>query len=130
MVSKKIIKAISLPIAVLIAHAILFINKTYDSHPWVDIPMHFARGLAAAFMVYCLLKIAEDKKILKTNNPLKFLFVISMVSLIAVGWEFMEFISDLLISSNFQKGIADTMGDLFIGLLGALVGYLLGKRFE
>ena len=129
MTARKILRAVSLPIAVLIVHAIAFANNAYVSHPWIDIPMHFAGGLAAAFMVYCLLRIAENKNKLKTTIYLKFLFVISIVSLIAVGWEFMEFTFDSLISSNFQMGIADTTGDLFMGLLGAPVGYLLGKIF-
>ncbi len=125
----KIKKAFSLPAAVLIIHFIMLLTGVYYLYGWADIPMHFAGGFAAAFAVYSLLKIAEGKGMLKINAQLHFLFVISLVSLIAVGWEFMEFLIDMTGILLSQLSVADTMKDLFMGLLGAPFGYLLGKKF-
>ena len=129
MTTNRILKSFFLPVAVLIIHAILLITGVYYLYGEVDIPMHFLGGAAAAFMTYSLLKIAEDKDLLKTAKSLHFLFVISLVALIAIGWEFFEFIIDMTGLLTAQLSIADTMGDLLMGLLGVPFGYLLGKKF-
>lgn len=123
----KILKAFLPIIAVLIIHAVIILSGTYYSHPLIDIPMHFLGGFAVASMFVSLLKIAEDKKILKINKPLRFLFVISFVVLIAVGWEFFEYLLEASLNFKSQLSIADTMGDLLFGLLGAIASYCIKR---
>ena len=129
MIGKKIIKALIAPVIVLAVHIIILQTEIYDIYKWLDSPMHFAGGLAVAITAYSLLSIAEEKKILKINNPLKFLFVISLVALIAVFWEFYEFLTEYFALGILQLGVADTMKDLFLGLVGASFGYLLCDKF-
>ena len=41
----------------------------------------------------------------------------------AVLWEFAEFIFDNVFYLSIQRSLEDTLGDLFFGLLGGVVGF-------
>lgn len=132
MVSKRFIKAFIAPALVFIIHLIFDKTQLYLTYEWLDIPMHLAGGFAIALMISSLLKIAEDKKMLKINNPLRFLFIISFVALIAIFWEFYEFILDYINATipNQELRFTDTIKDFFFGLIGAIFGYLFSRKAQ
>jgi hypothetical protein len=44
-------------------------------------------------------------------------------------WEILEFAVDQLLNTNMQPSATDTMLDLIVGLIGALVSALSGYRY-
>ncbi len=127
---KKIIRALTAPAIVFIFHVIILYNGVYDKIPNIDIIMHFAGGASIALMFSFLLNIAENKELISIPKSLRFLFVVSFVALIATFWEFLEFALDIAINFKSQLSIADTMGDLLMGLLGAIAGYTIAKYIK
>lgn len=97
----------------------------YFLYPNFDIPMHLLGGVTMAMTGLSLLTIAEDQKwLLLKKNPvfLRILLVVFFVALMAVLWEFHEFLMDHFLGTHMQPSTFDTMKDLFLGLFGALIG--------
>ena len=129
MAHKEYIKAFIPPLIVLIIHFIIFSFKTYTLIPWIDIPMHIVGGSAISFTFYNLLEIARNKKlIIVIHKLIHFIFVIALVALAAIFWEFGEYIIDITLNLNFQEGIVDTMSDLLFGLLGGSITYFIIQK--
>ncbi len=127
MSKSKIIKAFYFPALVLLIHLVLVPLKTYTLLPWFDIPMHFLGGFAVALTSLSLLKLAKENNLIKLNSKIQPLIILSSVSLIATLWELFEFAIDHLTNFQAQLGLADTMLDLLMGLIGA-ISLILIKR--
>lgn len=91
----------------------------YAVFPWFDIPMHTLGGAAIGVL------FLESYRILREENrvaplPLWVAVVcgIGIVVLFAVLWEFFEFGVDTFFRTRMQPGVADTMLDLCLGMLG------------
>jgi len=61
------------------------------------------------------------------------LFVLGFAMLIAVAWEFHEYIIDETIGkwngwAKTQISLSDTMGDLFLGGVGALMAFSMFRK--
>ena len=127
----EILKIFSPAIAILITHTYLDINDIYQAVRWIDIPMHFLGGIAIGISYFLFLRFLQRNNYLGSmHNLVFFVFVISLVSLTALGWEFFEFFLDLLYPmkeglGTSQPTVQDTMTDLLIGLTGGFIGYLL-----
>lgn len=113
------------PILILIIHFILSFNKAYFYINWIDMPMHFFGG-ASIGITYSLLliKMQQDNYLAKLDKIMMLVFIISMIGLTAVLWEFLEFGSDQIFGTTMQPSIRDTMMDLFLGLLGGTLSSL------
>ena len=119
----RIVKFFIFPIIVLALHVLIVPLNFYVLHPWIDIPMHFLGGLSVCLSYLALLKEARKERHLGEMKKLfLFVFIISMVALTAVLWEFFEFSGDFIFKTQAQGGLADTMGDLFFGLIGGVIG--------
>jgi hypothetical protein len=120
------------PLLVFTIHLFLSgVVHVYDMWPPFDIPMHFAGGLAIAlFVSRCFQTLPrEDVRIRKSRVVLLELVLIgSLTATAAVCWEFMEFTGDRLFGSNVQLGLANTMQDMAMGILGAMVVMLVRSR--
>jgi hypothetical protein len=117
----------------LFTYACLFLgemNKFYIKFWWWDIMLHsFSAviiGLLGFSVVYFLNSEAEHSNL----SPLFVaIFGFSFSIMIGVLWEIFEFLADYFLGFNMQKsGVVDTMTDLIVNGLGALVvscwGYL------
>jgi len=126
---KQIAKAFIPPVLVLVIHLVAIATlNVYMFYPWFDIPMHFLGGLAVALTYATIMKQLQKEKYIGKIPPLAFfIFLISLVALTAVLWEFLEFITDQTIAINYQLGLKDTMGDLFLGLIGGIAGYFIKR---
>ncbi len=106
----------------------------YETHPNIDIPLHLAGGFAAAMLAIAVHDDFKHKhKIGRTPRWYDLLFTLGFVSLIAIVWEFHEFIIDRSIVLNYahavtQLSVADTIGDFLNGLIGATVGFFIFGR--
>ena len=96
----------------------------YILYPWLDMPTHFAGGMAFSFFVITALECAE-RYIGNTPTIVRSLTAIGLTACMAVIWEFLEFVSDQFLSSHLNLGVQDTLSDLFFGLAGACVTVLI-----
>lgn len=81
--------------------------------------MHFIGGASIAVSAALLWRYKYGS--LKTawiNRGFIFFWIIGIVSLTAIVWEFYEFISDYFFHTEWQFGSADMVGDMFFGLIG------------
>ena len=98
----------------------------------VDMLSHFLGGLSIAYSAYVGLSLLEKNGwITIKKNILRAVIIVGAVMTFAVLWEFYEFIYDMLFwGAPMQPSVADTIKDLDMGLIGALVFVYLkiGKR--
>ena len=111
------------PILVFSIHAVgTQIFHVYDAWPHADIPMHFAGGLSIGFFVsQCFRALPRD--IVRSSRivVLELILVVSLTATAAMVWEFAEFTLDRVAGSNVQVSLPNTIQDMALGLLGALV---------
>jgi VanZ family protein len=113
----------------------------YEIFPWWDTLLHFASGIILGILGFALVYfINKDRNVSLRLNPFficafSFTFVVTM----GVFWEIFEFSVDQFLGMNMQKwqggirlGLIDTMTDLIIDTLGALivaaVGYIYMRK--
>jgi hypothetical protein len=88
-----------------------------------DPVMHFLGGAAIAYLFWHATSIG--KYWLGESKPsARSAIAFCATTTVAVFWEFAEFLSGALIGAYSQLSLKETMGDLFMGCLGAGV-YLL-----
>ncbi len=105
----------------------LFLDFTFDVYTrfsWFDNLMHFAGGIVLVITFFPLLTYFEKERNLKLDRIWKFIFVTSLVVLVAVLWEFYEFVMGYFFGFNWQPSVADTIGDLFLGMSGGIIAGL------
>ena len=116
------------PAGVFLFDLFLIYFKVYDVLPNLDIPMHFIGGLSIAYMSALFLIYFNDKNLIKIRNDFLFVFVVvSVVSFIAVLWEFFEFSLKVFFNLPFQPCLDDTLMDLLMGILGGFFGGAIFK---
>ena len=105
-------------LVVLVAHAIL--GTIFGHEPYVDPVMHFSGGVAAA---YCFIRLPRlAPRYFGEPTPLtRYLFSFGLVTVVAVFWEFGEYLSDIFLGTRIQRSIGNTLRDLLNGMLGAMV---------
>ncbi len=125
-------EAIWAPLAVLIVHWLA--GGWLGHEPFVDPVMHFLGGAAVAFFFWHAAKSARGY--LGDLPPVALgLLAFGLATTAAVGWEFAEFLLDRIRGTHIQRGLANTMRDLFLGVSGAVVyvgtyGLFLSRRFQ
>jgi len=121
---KIFLKIIKFPLIVLIIHFLSW--PVYDYWPRFDILMHFLGGFSIAFMSVDLYKYFLKKhKTMRTPRTILFFGLFSFITLIAVLWEFHEYLLDYFFQLKTQLSLADTIGDIFMGMLGGYIGLSL-----
>ena len=120
-------EAFGLPAGVLVFWAVA--AKGFDAYilyPWLDIPTHFAGGIAGVYCFdACLLAL---RPLLGPVHPaLRLALAFGLLACAAIGWEFLEFLSDLAWGTHLNLGVTDTLSDLLFGLLGG--GWGVGIRY-
>lgn len=126
-VLRDLIRIFWLPGAVFLLDQIALLTfASYDRYPWLDIPMHFIGGSAIGYSYVMLLNLFESRGAMgPMRRSVRILFIVSLVALTAVVWEWHEFIRDAVFGQKTQLGEADTMGDFFMGLLGGLASTVI-----
>jgi hypothetical protein len=99
----------------------------YDRFPWWDLFLHGQSGLLLGLVGFLIVYVLYHHNKVKMS-PL-FVAVFSFSFAIAIGtiWEIFEFLMDVNFGFNMQQsGLVDTMGDLIIDCVGALLAALAG----
>lgn len=95
--------------------------KSLDGLDWV---VHFLSGAWVAGASFYL----HQRQGWKTPS---FFHVLFWVLVVALAWEFHEFIGDrFLEKSLFQQSSIDTVGDLFFGALGGALTFLVRREYR
>lgn len=119
---KKILNFLGFSIVALALVNMLAVNSGwYYIYKWFDLPMHFFGGLVTLFLVAYVFynKIGHSTG--------KFTFLIIMVMLGGLFWEFYEyFVSNVWAGKDFD--MIDTLSDLLMDFLGGLFGILIIKK--
>lgn len=125
-------------LAVLFIFASLFlgeVHRFYERVWWWDMVLHASSGLLLGMLGFLLVYVLNENE--RVDLHLRPGFVALFAFLFALGagvlWEIFEFGMDRLFGMNMQKpmfgdpsGLTDTMWDLILDALGALVISLLG----
>lgn len=102
----------------------VFISRglnAYVLYPPLDIPMHFFGGVVIALFIWrCFAAISPAAIAPPLRPALMALLVFSFSATATVFWEFAEFLSDRLFSTNAQVSLEDTLLDMALGLAGCL----------
>lgn len=115
---------------IFLAHFLGSILNLYKYIDWFDTFVHFLSGILTFYIAYFLLERTNNHN--PKNKLINFLYLLGVVALIAVSWEIIEYIGDLLFNANYQHsietGVGDTMCDMIVAMLGGLISYLFYHR--
>lgn len=111
------------PVLVFSIHVVAILSlDIYRRFPDFDIPMHFFGGVAIAHFLGMSYRTADRMRLLGEPSAVVFLpMILGLTALAAVVWEFAEFIADQKFGMHTQPGLADTLLDLLMGLVGGAV---------
>lgn len=121
---KKLFHLLAFPFSVYMFNSIFQTVGIYSYYIYsIDTLSHFLGGLAIAYSAdYALALIEKKKWIVIKKNILRACIIVLTVTTIAVVWEFYEFTYDQILWGNFmQPSVADTIKDLCMGVIGAMV---------
>jgi len=99
----------------------------YELFPPLDIPTHFLGGVVITYFYRSAIRHSQ-KLVGEIPFPIQVLFAITCTGTTTILWEFYENILDFFAGTQMVRGVQDTIVDLFVGLLGALVLSLFYKR--
>lgn len=91
--------------------------NAYILYPWLDMPTHFFGGAAMTF--FFLAATTHSQTIIgRIPTLIRLTFPLGLTAIIAIVWEFLEYLADAALGTKMNLGVADTLADLFLGLLG------------
>jgi hypothetical protein len=99
----------------------------YKLFPPLDIPTHLMGGVAITYFYRAAIRNSQ-KFFGEIPLPIQVLFAFTCTGTTAILWEFYENIFDFFLGTDMVRGLQDTILDLFLGLLGALVLSLFYRR--
>jgi len=99
----------------------------YDLFPPLDIPTHFAGGVAITYFYRSAIRNSQQF-IGAVPLPVQILFAFTCTGTTIILWEFYENAFDFLFGTHMVRGLEDTVVDMFVGLAGALALSLFYRR--
>lgn len=115
------------PLGVVAVYLIGLAFRLYLIFPPLDIPTHFLGGVAITY--FYLSAIRNSQKFLgDIPLPVQVLLAVTSTGTTTVLWEFYENIVDYFFGTHMVLGLEDTLKDMFLGLLGAVVLALFQRR--
>ena len=110
-------------------------NNFYDKIPWWDTMLHATSGTVLGLLGFMFVYLLNEKGDANVNLSPIFVVLFAFCFAITMGvfWEFFEYGSDRLMGYNMQRfrlpgedGLVDTMEDLIVDTIGALVACVFG----
>lgn len=108
------------PISVFGLYWVGLIFDLYQLFPRLDIPTHFLGGVVITYFYRSAIRHSQ-KLVGEIPFSIQILFAITCTGTTTIFWEFYENFADTFLHTNMVRGLQDTIMDLFVGLLGALV---------
>jgi len=125
-------------LALLFVFAALFLGEVrgyYERYWWWDIALHTSSGCLLGILGFLLVYVLNETDRIDVHMRPRFVALFAFFFSVAMGavWEIFEFTMDQVFGMNMQKpmfgdpsGLTDTMWDLIVDTLGALIISLLG----
>jgi len=103
------------------------VQQFYLKFWWWDILLHFWSAMALGMIGLTILFILYEKEKISTKPFWISLFVFAFAVSMGTVWEIFEFFMDQVFGTNMQKsGLIDTMADLIVDSIGALIIAIAG----
>lgn len=115
------------PLAVVGFYAIGLAFDWYDRFPPLDMPSHFLGGAAITYFYKSAIKHSQDM-VGEIPSLIQTLLAFTSTGSTIIIWEFYENAADLFLGTQMVRGLEDTIVDMFVGLLGALILLLFHTR--
>ncbi len=122
-------------LAVLFVYASLFLGEVhgyYARYWWWDVVLHTGSGFLLGILGFLLVYVLNERPDIDLHMRPRFVALFAFMFSVGMGalWEIFEFAMDQLFGMNMQKsGLVDTMWDLIVDTVGALVIALLGWSY-
>lgn len=119
-------------LAVVFIYASLFLGEVrgyYVRFWWWDVLLHTGSGFLLGVLGFLLVHILNELEEVQLHMKAGFVALFAFMFAVGMGalWEIFEFLMDQSFGLNMQKtGLIDTMWDLIVDCVGALVVSLLG----
>lgn len=125
-------------LAVIFVFAALFLGEIRSYYLriwWWDLALHASSGLLLGLLGFLLVYVLNENERVDLHMRPRFVALFAVVFAVAAGalWEIFEFAMDRIFGTTMQKpmfddpsGLTDTMWDLIVDTLGALVIGILG----
>lgn len=127
--------------AVSFTFATLFLGEIrgyYEAYWWWDMMLHTLSGFLLGIFGFLLVYLMNETDKVEGKMKPAFVAVFSFMFALGIGalWEIFEYSMDCLAGTNMQKpmlndpsGLTDTMWDLIVDAIGALIVSILGWRY-
>ena len=112
------------PLSIIAFYVIGLVLHLYDLFPPLDLPSHLLGGVAITYFFRSAIKNSQSL-VGEIPIPIQFIFAFTCTGTTIIFWEFYENLLDLFLGTHMVRGLEDTIMDMFLGLLGALVFTLL-----
>jgi len=118
-------------LAVIFIFASLFLGEIHAYYVrfwWWDAVLHMGSGFLLGVLGFLLVYVLNEKEDLEFHMKPGFVALFALMFAVGMGalWEIFEFAMDSLFGMNMQKGPEDTMWDLIVDAIGALIISILG----
>ena len=115
------------PLSIIAFYAIGLALHLYDLFPPLDLPSHLLGGVAITYFFRSAIKNSQ-RIVGDIPIPIQIIFAFTCTGTTIIFWEFYENLLDLFFGTHMVRGLEDTIVDMFLGLLGALVFTLLYRK--
>jgi hypothetical protein len=105
------------------------VSNFYERFEYWDTVLHFQSGLLLGVLGFSLVYTLNERVKERVSLDPGFIsfFAVCFSALVSVVWEIYEYAGDSWFGSDMQEsGLPDTMGDLILNLLGAVIVTSLG----
>ena len=115
------------PLSIIAFYAIGLALHLYDLFPPLDLPSHLLGGVAITYFFRSAIKNSQS---LLGDIPLliQIIFAFTCTGTTIIFWEFYENLLDRFFGTHMVRGLEDTIVDMVLGLLGALVFTVLYRK--
>ena len=116
------------PLGIIGFYAIALALHWFDLFPPLDIPSHLLGGVALTYFYRAAIKNSQS---IVGDIPLsiQILSAFTCTGTTLIFWEFYENLLDLFFGTHVVRGLEDTIVDMFLGLMGALVLSIFYRRY-
>ena len=119
-------------LAVIFIYMSLFMGEVlgyYERFWWWDSVLHVSSGVLLGILGFLLVYVLNEKEEIQLHLSPGFMALFAFMFAMGIGalWEIFEYAMDQIFGMNMQKnGLHDTMWDLIVDALGALVIAIFG----
>ena len=108
------------PLLVFIFYLIGRTFHLFDLFPRLDVPTHFIGGVAITYFYRSAIRNSQET-VGAIPTSIQTLLAFTCTGTTIILWEFYENLFDFFFGTHMVRGLEDTILDMFLGLLGALV---------